>query len=676
MANEEIKDEALDATENTEETSSENVEETPEVAAEAAGSEEASEETTEVVEEITASKEDDSNDDDEDEDDSDINEELQQVKEKIEFNWDIDKRGANLYTEAQIEELEKFYEGTFDNIEEHAIIQGRVSAITSSDVVLDVGFKADGLVSKSEFRDTPDLKIGDEVMVYVDSKENEKGQLILSRRKAKLLNAWDSIVNAYKDDTIIKGKIISKTKGGLIVDAFGLETFLPGSQIDVKPILDYDAFVGKTMEFKVVKINETIKNAVVSHKALIESDLEEQRQTIISKLEKGQVLEGTIKNITDFGAFIDLGGVDGLLYITDISWGRINHPNEVLELNQTLNVVVLDFDDNKKRISLGLKQLQKHPWDTLEDTIQEGAKVKGKIVNIEDYGAFLEITPGVEGLIHVSEVAWSNQPINSRDYFKLGDEHEAVVVTVDREERKMSLSIKHLTDDPWEVVPTKYPIESKHTGVVKNITPYGVFVELDENIGGMVHISDLSWTKRYNHPNEFTSIGENLDIVVLEIDMENKKIVLGHKQLEEDPWDTFESVFPVGSIHLATVVKREDKGAIVQLPYGIEAFAPTRHIKKEDGVLAEVEESLEFKVLEFSREDKRIIVSHTRIIEDTKLEGKRTEEKERKTTAKRNSRAISSNNSKMEKTTLGELDVLSQLKAKMEAGEGDAPKSE
>lgn len=676
MANEEIKDEALDATENTEETTSENVEETPEVAAEAAGSEEASEETTEVVEEITASKEDDSNDDDEDEDDSDINEELQQVKEKIEFNWDIDKRGANLYTEAQIEELEKFYEGTFDNIEEHAIIQGRVSAITSSDVVLDVGFKADGLVSKSEFRDTPDLKIGDEVMVYVDSKENEKGQLILSRRKAKLLNAWDSIVNAYKDDTIIKGKIISKTKGGLIVDAFGLETFLPGSQIDVKPILDYDAFVGKTMEFKVVKINETIKNAVVSHKALIESDLEEQRQTIISKLEKGQVLEGTIKNITDFGAFIDLGGVDGLLYITDISWGRINHPNEVLELNQTLNVVVLDFDDNKKRISLGLKQLQKHPWDTLEDTIQEGAKVKGKIVNIEDYGAFLEITPGVEGLIHVSEVAWSNQPINSRDYFKLGDEHEAVVVTVDREERKMSLSIKHLTDDPWEVVPTKYPIESKHTGVVKNITPYGVFVELDENIGGMVHISDLSWTKRYNHPNEFTSIGENLDIVVLEIDMENKKIVLGHKQLEEDPWDTFESVFPVGSIHLATVVKREDKGAIVQLPYGIEAFAPTRHIKKEDGVLAEVEESLEFKVLEFSREDKRIIVSHTRIIEDTKLEGKRTEEKERKTTAKRNSRAISSNNSKMEKTTLGELDVLSQLKAKMEAGEGDAPKSE
>jgi small subunit ribosomal protein S1 len=692
LANEEINKDALDATQNTED-SSENVEETPKKAAEAAGDEV----SEEVIEEIVVDEledveaEDDSDEDDEIEvddsdededtedeevDDSKIKEELEQVKEKKEFNWDIDRRGANLYSDDQVKELEKFYEGTFENIEEHAIIQGRVSAITNSDVVLDVGFKADGLVSKSEFRDTPDLKVNDLVMVYVDSKENEKGQLILSRRKAKLLGAWDSIVKAYEDGIIIKGKIISKTKGGLIVDAFGLETFLPGSQIDVKPIMDYDSFVGKTMEFKVVKINETIKNAVVSHKALIESDLEEQRQTIISKLEKGQVLEGTIKNITDFGAFIDLGGVDGLLYITDISWGRINHPNEVLELNQTLNVVVLDFDDNKKRISLGLKQLQKHPWDTLIDTIQEGAKVKGKIVNIEDYGAFLEITPGVEGLVHVSEVAWSNQPINSRDFFKLGDEHEAIVVTVDREERKMSLSIKHLTEDPWEVVPTKYPIGSKHTGVVKNITPYGVFVELDDNIGGMVHISDLSWTKRYNHPNEFTTIGEKLDIVVLEIDMENKKIVLGHKQLEEDPWDTFETIFPVGSVHEATVVKREDKGAIVQLPYGIEAFAPTRHIKKEDGVLADVEETLPFKVLEFSREDKRIIVSHTRIIEDAKLEGKRKEEQEQKTQTKKSARAVTANNSKMEKTTLGELDVLSQLKAKMQAGEDDVAKSE
>ncbi len=695
MATEEIKD-ATENTENVEEVSEETVAETPEATAETTGDEvsedvveptEAAAETAEEpVSEVVETADEDvalvsDKDLETDEatenvevNDEDIKKELEKVKAK-EFNWNIDKRGANLYSEAEIIELEEFYAGTFNTIAESEIIQGIVVAITDADVVLNVGFKADGLVSKSEFRDTPDLKIGDEISVFVESKENKKGQLILSRRKAKLLNAWDSIVSAFKDDTIIKGKIISKTKGGLIVDCFGLETFLPGSQIDVKPIIDYDAYVGKTMEFKVVKINEAIKNAVVSHKALIESDLEEQRQTIISKLEKGQVLEGTIKNITDFGAFIDLGGVDGLLYITDISWGRINHPNEVLELNQTLNVVVLDFDDNKKRISLGLKQLQKHPWDTLEETIAVGSKVKGKVVNIEDYGAFIEITPGVEGLVHVSEVAWSNQPINSRDYFKLGDEHEAMVVTIDREDRKMSLSIKHLTEDPWQVVPTKYPIESKHVGVVKNITPYGVFVELDENIGGMVHISDLSWTKRYGHPNEFTKIGENLDIVVLEIDMENKKIVLGHKQLEEDPWDTFETVFPVGSIHEATVVKREDKGAIVQLPYGIEAFAPTRHIKKEDGALAAVEETLEFKVLEFSRDDKRIIVSHTRVIEDVKLTEKHGEQKSQKSRARRNTRAIKDVNSRVEKTTLGELDALSALKKKMEANEGDAGKS-
>ncbi len=683
MATDEIKDEALETTENVEET----VEESVEANAEAKG-DEVSEATTEIIEATSEEAETESEaettevvseeaskeESDEVSDDSEIKEELEQVKETIEFNWDIDKRGGNLYTDAQIAELEDFYDGTFHNIQEHEIIEGRVSAITNSDVVLDVGFKADGLVSKSEFRDMPELAVGDQVSVYVESKENERGQLILSRRKAKLLNAWDSIVSAYENDTIIKGKVVSKTKGGLIVDAFGLETFLPGSQIDVKPIIDYDQYVGKIMEFKVVKINEAIKNAVVSHKALIESDLEEQRQAIIAKLEKGQVLEGTIKNITDFGAFIDLGGVDGLLYITDISWGRINHPNEVLELNQTLNVVVLDFDDNKKRISLGLKQLAKHPWDVLPEDVQEKSKVKGKIVNIEDYGAFLEIVPGVEGLVHVSEVAWSNQPINSRDYFKLGDEHEAIVVTIDREERKMSLSIKHLTEDPWDVVPTKYPIESKHTGVVKNITPYGVFVELDENIGGMVHISDLSWTKRFNHPNDFTKIGADLDVVVLEIDLENKKIVLGHKQLEEDPWDTFETVFPVGSIHEATVIKREDKGAIVQLPYGIEAFAPTRHIKKEDGALADVEETLQFKVLEFSRDDKRIIVSHTRINEDVEFEGKRKMAKEKQNQARKSNKAMKDLNSRVEKTTLGELDVLSQLKAKMEAGEAPAAK--
>ncbi|MCP4120809.1 MAG: 30S ribosomal protein S1 [Bacteroidetes bacterium] len=607
--------------------------------------------------------------------DEEIKKVIEEIKEKP-FNWNVDKRGANLYSEAEIAEMEEFYDGTFSSIEEHAIIDGRVSAITDSDVVLDVGFKADGLVSRSEFRDLVDIKVGDIIPVYVESKEDYRGQLILSRRKAKLLNAWDSIVDSYKNDTIIKGKIVSKTKGGLIVDAFGLETFLPGSQIDVKPIIDYDAYVGKIMEFKVVKINESIKNAVVSHKALIESDLEEQRQAIISKLEKGQVLEGTIKNITDFGAFIDLGGVDGLLYITDISWGRINHPNEVLELNQTLNVVVLDFDDNKKRISLGLKQLQKHPWDVLAEDVKEGSVVKGKVVNIEDYGAFIEITPGVEGLVHVSEVSWSNQPINSRDYFKLGDEHEAAIVTINREDRKMSLSIKQLSADPWEGVPKQYPVGSKHVGAVKNITPYGVFVEMDENIGGMVHISDLSWTKRFNHPNDFTRVGEDLDVIVLEIDMDNRKIVLGHKQLEEDPWDTFESVFPVGSVHEATVVKREDKGAIVQLPYGIEAFAPSRHIKKEDGTLAEVEETMDFKVLEFSRDDKRIIVSHTRVNEDVVVDEKRKTAKDGKSRDRRNTRAIKNVNARVEKTTLGELDVLSALKAKMEGKAEEADTAE
>lgn len=585
------------------------------------------------------------------------------------FDWSVSKHGASTYTADQKKALENLYDGTFKTFEEHEIVKGTVTAISEADVVLNIGFKSDGLVPRSEFRDTPDLKVGDEVDVYVESKENKKGQLILSRKKAKLTAAWDNIVGAYEGDIIVTGRVISKTKGGLIVDVFGMETFLPGSQIDVKPITDYDQFVGKSMEFKVVKINEAIKNAVVSHKALIESDLESQRQEIISKLEKGQVLEGTIKNITDFGAFIDLGGVDGLLYITDISWGRINHPDEVLQLNQKINVVVLEFDDNKKRISLGLKQLQPHPWDTLPADIVEGAKVKGRIVNIEDYGAFLEIFPGVEGLIHVSEVNWSNQPINSRDYFQLGAEFEAMVVTVDREERKMSLSVKQMSEDPWKAVSEKYPVGSRHNGLVKNITPYGVFVELDDVIGGMVHISDLSWTKRYNHPSEYTKVGERLDVVVMEIDSDNRKIVLGHKQLEEDPWDTFESIFPVGSVHEATVIKREDKGAIIQLPYGIEAFAPTRHIKKEDGKLAEVDEVLEFKVIEFERDDKRIIVSHTRVIEDQKVEEKARVSKDKKKTEKKTKDAVRDVNQKIEKSTLGDLDVLSELKAQMERGD-------
>ena len=582
------------------------------------------------------------------------------------FDWNVSKRGANKYTKEKIAELETLYDQTFKQVEDNEIVKAVITAITDTDIILNIGFKSDGMISKSEFRDTPDLKVGDEVDVYVENKENKKGQLILSRKKAKLTKAWEYICEANAKDIIVKGRVISKTKGGLIVDLYGMETFLPGSQIDVKPITDYDQFVGKTMEFKVVKINETIKNAVVSHKALIESDLESQRQEIIGKLEKGQVLEGTIKNITDFGAFIDLGGVDGLLYITDISWGRINHPNEVLKMDQKLQVVVIDYDDNKKRISLGLKQLQPHPWDSLPEGIEVGAKVKGKIVNIEDYGSFLEIVPGVEGLIHVSEVTWSNQPINSRDYFKLGDEYEAVVVTLDKDERKMSLSLKQMGEDPWKHIAEKYPVGTKLKGLVKNITPYGVFVELDDVVGGMIHISDLSWTKRYNHPSEFTKVGSELDVMVLEIDIDNKKIVLGHKQLEEDPWDTFETLFPIGSIHEATVLKREDKGALVQLPYGIEAFAPTRHIKKEDGKLADVEEILPFKVLEFDRDDKRIIVSHTRVNEDAKIDEKKAVEGEKKAVAKKTKEIVDKTNSKVEKSTLGDLSALSDLKTKME----------
>ncbi|HNF49385.1 MAG TPA: 30S ribosomal protein S1 [Chitinophagales bacterium] len=587
-------------------------------------------------------------------------------KKSVEFDWNISKKGANQYSKEKTAELQNMYDSTFRQVEDSEIVSATVTGLTDSDVILNIGFKSDGMIPRSEFKDLPDLKIGDEVDVYVESKENKKGQLILSRKKAKLTKAWDLICEAHEKDIIVKGKVISKTKGGLIVELYGMETFLPGSQIDVKPITDYDQFVGKTMEFKVVKINHVIKNAVVSHKALIESDLESQRQEIIGKLEKGQVLEGTIKNITDFGAFIDLGGVDGLLYITDISWGRINHPNEVLKMDQKLQVVVIDYDDNKKRISLGLKQLQPHPWDSLPEGIEVGSKVKGKIVNIEDYGSFLEIVPGVEGLIHVSEVTWSNQPINSRDFFKLGDEFEALVVTLDKDERKMSLSLKQMTEDPWTSIASKYPVGSKHKGLVKNITPYGVFVELDDVVGGMVHISDLSWTKRYNHPSEFTKVGNDLDVIVLEIDSDNRKIVLGHKQLEEDPWDTFENLFPLGSTHEATVLKREDKGAVVQLPYGIEAFAPTRHIKKADGKLAEVEEVLPFKVLEFDRDDKRIIVSHTRVIEDAKLDDKKKVEGEKKKEAKKAKDSVKELNSKVEKSTLGDLDALSDLKAKME----------
>ena len=579
------------------------------------------------------------------------------------FDWSKSAKHQLPYSDEDIAKYLKEYDGTLSSLKENEIVKGKVSAISDRDVVLDVNFKSDGLVPISEFRDMPDMKVGDMVEVYVEHQENERGQLVLSRRKAKLLGAWQNIVDSYENGTIIKGTIIHKTKGGLIADAGGLETFLPGSQIDIKPIIDYDSYVGKTMEFKVVKINEQIKNAVVSHKALIESDLAEQRDAIIGKLEKGQVLEGLVKNITDFGAFLDLGGVDGLLYITDISWGRISHPNEVLELNQKINVVVLDFDENKKRISLGLKQLQPHPWEVLGAEVVEGSTVKGKIVNIEDYGAFLEIQPGVEGLIHVSEVTWSNQPINAREFFKLGTEYEAKVVTIDREDRKMSLSIKQLTKDPWSEIENMFPVESRHKGEVKNLTPYGVFVELKEGIGGMVHISDLSWTKRFSHPSEFTKVGNDIDIVILDIDKESRKLALGHKQMEENPWDTFENVFPVGSYHEATIIRKDDRGAIVQLPYGLEAFAPIKHIRKEDNSMANVDETLTVKVIEFNRDDKRILVSHLRYLDDIKREADDALAKERGEEIKEVKKVVKKTQAKVEKTTLGDIAAFSQLKS-------------
>jgi len=587
------------------------------------------------------------------------------------FDWSLGDRNTQVYSDEEIAQYLKDYTETLGNVQENSVVSGIVTAIHSGDVVLDINYKSDGLVSFSEFRDMPDLAIGDHVDVYVEDKEDQRGQLVLSRRKAKLIKAWEMLVDSYENGTIIKGTVVSKTKGGLIVDCSGLETFLPGSQIDIKPIIDYDAYVNKTMEFKVVKINETIKNAVVSHKALIESDLAEQREHIISSLEKGQVLEGTVKNITDFGAFMDLGGVDGLLYITDISWGRINHPNEILELNQKVNVVVLDFDENKKRISLGLKQLQPHPWQTLGEEIAEGSTVKGKIVNIEDYGAFLEIIPGVEGLIHVSEVTWSNQPVNARDYFSLAKEIEAKVVTIDRDERKMSLSIKQLSEDPWSSIGDQFPVGKKFSGVVKNLTPYGVFVELEEGIGGMVHISDLSWTKRYSHPSEFTKVGQTIDIQILEIDQDSRKLSLGHKQLEENPWDTFENVFPIGSYHEATLIKKDDRGGIVQLPYGLEAYAPLRHLKKDDNTSVEVDETNTFKVIEFNRDDKRILVSHLRYVEDIKREADDTVRSEKREERKVVQKAVKKTQSNVERATFGDLDVFSQLKNQLAE---DAPK--
>ena len=595
------------------------------------------------------------------------------------FDWSRDKRNVSSYSQEEKEKYDSVYDNTFKQINDGEMIQATVESLTKTDVVVNIGFKSDGLISLNEFRDIPGgVKVGDIVEVMVVEKEDRDGNLNLSRKSARTTRAWERIVEVNKTGEIVTGLVTSKTKGGLIVDVFGMETFLPGSQIDVKPVTDYDQFVGKTMEFKVVKINEAIKNAVVSHKALIESDIEAQRAEIIGKLEKGQVLEGTIKNITDFGAFLDLGGLDGLLYITDISWGRINHPSEVLKMDQKLNVVVLDFDDDKKRISLGLKQLTPHPWDTLAENLKEGEVIKGKVVNIEDYGAFLEIMPGVEGLVHVSEITWANTPINAKEFFTLGDEYEAKVVTLDKDTRKMSLSIKQLTEDPWSTIENQFPENSKHTGTVKNITPYGVFVELSTGIGGMIHISDLSWLKRFNNPTEYTKVGSEIEVIILSIDKEGRKLQLGHKQIEEDPWNSLESTFGIGTIHEGTVVKKDDKGAVVQLPYGLEGFAPSRHLNKEDGKVITADEIANFMVIEFDRNDKRIVLSHTRLWEQEKEEEKQIVMKEKRAEAETTKKAVKNIQSKVEKTTLGDLGVLAGLKVKLdnEEAQADAAKEE
>ena len=587
------------------------------------------------------------------------------------FDWSIDKRNVSHYAETERVKYDKVYDLTFVQIEDGEIVRGGVVALTKTDVVINIGFKSDGLISLNEFRDVAGLKIGDEVEVMVVEKEDRLGNLNLSRKSARIYRAWERIVEVHKTGEVITGTVTSKTKGGLIVDVFGMETFLPGSQIDVKPVTDYDQFVGKTMEFKVVKINETIKNAVVSHKALIESDIEAQRAEIMSKLEKGQVLEGVVKNITDFGAFMDLGGLDGLLYITDISWGRISHPSEVVKMDQKLQVVVLDFDDDKKRISLGLKQLTPHPWEVLPEGLAEATFVKGKVVNIEDYGAFLEIQPGVEGLVHVSEITWANTPINAKEFFKLGDEYEAKVVTLDKDARKMSLSIKQMTQDPWNTIENLYPEQSKHKGLVKNITPYGVFVELEPGIGGMIHISDLSWLKRFNHPTDYTKVGEQIDILILSIDKENRKLQLGHKQLEEDPWNSLEATFAIGTIHEGTVTRKDDKGALVQLQYGLEGFTPNRHLNKEDGTQVKADETAQFMVIEFDRNEKRIVLSHARIWEQQEAEIKETAKKEAKSDSDSTKKAVKNIQAKVEKSTLGDLGALAEIKAKLQEGEGD-----
>ncbi len=594
-------------------------------------------------------------------------ENLKNVAPIEDFNWDAYENGESVAS-ASHEELEKAYDNTLNKVNDREVVDGTVIAMNKREVVVNIGYKSDGIIPMSEFRYNPELKVGDTVEVYIENQEDKKGQLVLSHRKARATRSWDRVNAALENEEIIKGYIKCRTKGGMIVDVFGIEAFLPGSQIDVKPIRDYDVFVGKTMEFKVVKINQEFKNVVVSHKALIEAELEQQKKEIIGKLEKGQVLEGTVKNITSYGVFIDLGGVDGLIHITDLSWGRVSDPKEVVELDQKLNVVILDFDDEKKRIALGLKQLTPHPWDALDANLKVGDHVKGKVVVMADYGAFIEIAPGVEGLIHVSEMSWSQHLRSAQDFMKVGDEVEAVVLTLDREERKMSLGIKQLKSDPWETIEEKYPIGSKHTAKVRNFTNFGVFVEIEEGVDGLIHISDLSWTKKVKHPSEFTQIGADIDVQVLEIDKENRRLSLGHKQLEENPWDVFETVFTVGSVHEGTIIEMLDKGAVVALPYGVEGFATPKHLVKEDGSQAQLDEKLEFKVIEFNKDAKRIILSHSRIFEDAAKAEERAEKKAaKKSTGKREDVAPAIQN-QAASTTLGDIDALAALKEQMEAG--------
>lgn len=576
------------------------------------------------------------------------------------FDWDsIGKRDV-VYKADEKKKLEELYGKTLSTVVENEVVEGTVMAMNKREVVVNIGYKSEGVISLNEFRYNPDLKVGDKVEVLVETQEDPNGQLILSHKKARALKSWDRVNEAHNNDEIVKGYIKCRTKGGMIVDVFGIEAFLPGSQIDVKPIRDYDIFVNKTMEFKIVKINNEFKNVVVSHKALIEEELEAQKRDIIAKLEKGQVLEGTVKNITSYGVFIDLGGIDGLIHITDLSWGRINHPEEIVQLDQKINVVILDFDDDKKRIALGLKQLTPHPWDSLDPNLKVGDKVSGKVVVLADYGAFIEIAPGVEGLIHVSEMSWSQHLRSAQDFMKVGDDVEAIILTLDREERKMSLGIKQLKPDPWTEIEGKYPVNSKHKGTVRNFTNFGVFVELEEGIDGLIHISDLSWTKKIKHPAEFCNIGDELEVVILEIDKENRRLSLGHKQVEENPWDVFETLFTVDSIHEGTVISITEKNATIALPYGVEGTTTTKNLMKEDGSMLKVDEKADFKVVEFSKENKKIVVSHTRIFEDAKKE---TEQETKKKASKKEKKEVTP---KVEKTTLGDIADLAALKDQLQ----------